>query len=440
MLRAQSRNICQTAVRNAGVAGKAKSQGFSKAASTSKRPAPKRITPTTLYKNWINTVHSSKLNANATQVSGIPTFSPVNMDPCMGNVAHFSDKQTKALRYLGSFKKGQFNELFTKPISLVRKDSTEQLWKKLSTTDSQRVIITGESGIGKTSLLAQMHSYAVEFDFVVVNISFPELFLNGRNDFFFDKNLKSYVQPMYLKTLIRKIMKANDQNLLNSIKLSKDYTFVKTTLKGTVNINLVKGKNSLFDLMNISINTNLRGEQFEGIISELFSQSKVPICFTVDNFSKMLTGAFSDYKDVNNKNIHLLELQVGKTIMDIVSNNQKLNNKKSCVILATSGVDKTNRTLPVALGKIPADPYMKRNLYEPKFVEILQNGKVEEFEVPKLSREEAKKLIQYYIDAKVVLNRDVESKTLDQLTDEKYFMSGSGNPRELLKSIVLTHK
>ncbi|CAB4254297.1 similar to Saccharomyces cerevisiae YGL129C RSM23 Mitochondrial ribosomal protein of the small subunit, has similarity to mammalian apoptosis mediator proteins [Maudiozyma barnettii] len=440
MLRIQSRNICQTVVKNAGVAGKGKSQGFSKAASTSKRPAPKRITPTTLYKNWVNTIHSSKLNRNATQVSGIPTFNPINMDSCINSVTHFSDKQTKALRYLGSFKKGQYNELFTKPISLIRKNSTEQLWKKLSTTGSQRVIITGESGIGKTSLLAQMHSCAVESDYIVVNISYPELFLNGRNDFFFDKNLKTYVQPMYLKSLIRKIIKANDENVLNSIKLSKDYNFVKTTLKGTDNINLSKGKNSLFDLLNVSINSNIRGEQFEGLINELFFQDKVPICFTVDNFSRMLTGAFSDYKDVNNKNIYLMELQMGKTIMDIVSNERKLNNKKSCVILAISGIDKTNRTLPVALGKIPADPYMKRNIYEPNFVDILQKGKVEEFEVPKLSREEAKKLIQYYIDAKIVLNRDVETKTLEQMTDEKYFMSGSGNPRELLKSIVLTHK
>ena len=440
MLRVQVRNICQTAVRNAGVAGKGKSQGFSKPTSSSGKAAPKRITSTTLYKNWPNTIHSSKLNGNAVQVPEIPFFNPINMENNIDSITYFNDKQSKALRHLGSFKKGQFNELFVRPISLIRKDSTDQLWKKVTTTNSQKVIITGESGIGKTSLLAQMHACAIESNYIVVNISFPNLFLNGRNDFFFDKKLKTYVQPMYLKKLIRKILKANDKSLLSSIKLSNDYNFVKTTLKGTDNVVLTSGKDSLFDLLSVSINANLRGEHFNGIINELYSQKKVPICFSVDNFSSMLTTAFSEYKDVNNKNIYLLELQMGKTIMDIVSGEQKLNNKDSFVLLATSGVDRTNRTLPVALGKIPADPYIKRDIYEPKFVEILQKGKVEEFEVPKLSREDAKSLIQYYIDAKVVLNRDIESKSLDELTDEKYFMSGSGNPRELLKSIVLTHK
>lgn len=438
MLRLPTRNICSTAVRNAGVAGKGKSQGFSKKTSGN-RPTAKRITSTTLYKNWPNTIHTTKLNSNATPVV-TPLFNPGNLDTTMNKVTNFSDKQTKTLRHLGSFKKGQFNELFTKPISLIREESTGKLLNLLKTAKNKKFILTGESGIGKTSLLAQIHAAAIESDSIVINISYPELFLNGRNDFFYDKNLKSYVQPMYLKKLIRKFLKANEKTLMSSIKLSNDYKFIKTTLKGTENTELKKGESSLFDLFSTSINANLRGEQFNAIITELYHQTKVPVCFTVDNFSRMLTGAFSEYKDANNKNIHLLELQLGKTIMDIVSGDIKMNNDKSSVLLATSGVDRTNRTLPVALGKIPADPYMKRYLYEPKFVEILQKGKIQEFEVPKLTKEDTKKLIQYYLDANVVLRREAENKSVDQLFEEKYFLSGNGNPRELLKSLVLSHK
>ena len=439
MLRVQSRGICSSAIRQAGVAGKGKSQGFSKT-TTGNRPAPKRITPTTLYKNWPNTVHTAKLNHNAQAVVDVPLFNPSNLKSCIDNVTYFNGKQTKALRHLGSFKKGQFNELFVKPISLVRQGSTQKLLKQLASKDSPRVIITGEPGVGKTSLLAQMHACAVEDNQIVVNISYPELFLNGRNDFFFDKELKAYVQPMYLKNLIRKISKANDKALLESVKLSKNYKYIKTTLKGTEDITFKKGENTLHDLLSASINANLRGYQFKDIINELYSQKNTPVLFTVDNFSRMLTGAFTAYKNSNNEPIHLLELQIGKTVMDLASGDIKLNNDKSRVLLAISGVDRTNRTLPVALGKIPADPYIERHIYEPKFVEILQKGKVAEFEVPKLSKEDAKSLIQYYIDAKVVSHKDIESKTLEQLTEEKYFLSGNGNPRELIKSLVLTHK
>lgn len=439
MLRIQSRSICSSAIRQAGVAGKGKSQGFAKT-TTGNRPAPKRITPTTLYKNWPNTVHTAKLNKNAETVVDVPLFNPGNLNACVNNVTYFNGKQTKALRHLGSFKKGQFNELFAKPISLVRQGSTQKLLEELASEASPRIIITGEPGIGKSSLLAQMHACAVEDNQIVVNISYPELFLNGQSDFFLDKESKTYVQPMYLKTLIRKITKANDKAILESVKLSKDYKYIKTTLKGTEEISFKKGDNSLFDLLSASINANLRGTQFNDIITELYSQKKVPVLFSVDNFSRMLTGAFTAYRNSSNEPVHLLELQLGKTIMDLASGDIKLNNNKSRVLFAISGVDRTNRTLPVALGKIPADPYIKRHIYEPKFVEILQKGNVKEFEVPKLSKEDAKSLIQYYIDAKVVTKKEIETKTLDQLTEEKYFLSGNGNPRELLKSLVLTHK
>ena len=79
------------------------------------------------------------------------------------------------------------------------------------------------------------------------------------------------------------------------------------------------------------------------------------MCFTVDNFSRLLNYPLSAYRDTNNEPIHVLDLQLGRIIMDIVGGAIPLNNNKSHVLLAVSGVDKTNRTLPVALGKLPED-------------------------------------------------------------------------------------
>ena len=434
MLKLQSRFFSSSIVRTASQKGK--SSSFSRK-SADYKPTKRRITANTHYKNWSNTVHTARLNSTAPSIS-LPTFSAANLKD--ENVTLFSGSQMKSLRHLGSFKKNQFNELFRQPVSLIRKDATEELAQLLKETPKGKFIITGEPGVGKSTLLTQMQALAVDSNQIIVNISYPELFLNGRNDFMFDEKLGLYTQPMYLKKLIRKILKANNPELLKAIKLSKNYKFSKTTLKGTQSLVFHQGTQSLYDLLASSTNANLRGEHFQAIIDELYNQKDIPVCFTVDNFSRLLNYPLSAYRDTNNEPIHVLDLQLGRIIMDIVGGAIPLNNNKSHVLLAVSGVDKTNRTLPVALGKLPEDKYISQYHYEPRFAEILKKGQVREFTVAKLSKDEVRKLIEFYLEAGIVLGREANGKTLEQLTDEKYFISGNGNPRELLKSLVLTHR
>ena len=73
-------------------------------------------------------------------------------------------------------------------------------------------------------------------------------------------------------------------------------------------------------------------------------------------------------------------------------------------------------------------------------MKLLQKGNVTEFEVPKLNKQEVNELIEYYKKSNVLLDKDVTGKKWDNLVDEKYFISGNGNPRELLRSLVLSHR
>ena len=190
-------------------------------------------------------------------------------------------------------------------------------------------------------------------------------------------------------------------------------------------------------MLNIKAPSRNRGAVFDALIKELTTQTKIPVYFTVDNFSHLLTTPFTAYKDTSNKNIHLLKFQIGQSIFDLVSGDLKFAAKNSCVVLATSGSDRTNRTLPIGLNKLPHDPYLTRYHYEPLLAEKLLKGKCEEFEVAKLSKIEVAKLIEFYQKAGILLEKDLQNKSLEQLTEEKYFLSGNGNPRELLKSIAL---
>ncbi|CCD26651.1 mitochondrial 37S ribosomal protein mS29 NDAI_0I00820 [Naumovozyma dairenensis CBS 421] len=449
MINTQIRKLSVTAIAKAGPPPKGKAQGFSRkttgsssGSSNSKRPAPKRIGSGTLYKKWIDTIHTAGFNKNAEAVE-LPIFQTKKLDSYLNTVVSYSNDQYKALTHLGAFKKNQYNELFPKPISLIRKDSTEKFINLLKESKDRKYILTGEPGVGKSVLLSQVQASAVDNNIISVHISYPELFLNGSNSYFYEESSNLYIQPMYLKKLIRKILKGNDPKLFQSLKLKNSYKLSNASPKDALSrpfVTLHPAKNSLFDLLNLKTQPRHLGEQFSAIISELTLQDTTPIYFTVDNFSRILTGAFSNYRNVENKQIYLLDLQLGKIIMDIVSGTVSFANPKSAVILSISGVDRTNRTLPIALNKLPHDPYITRYHYEPKFAELLQKGGVKEFQVSKLNKDEVRILLDFYLKSKIVLNRDVDNKSLEELTDEKYFLSGNGNPRELLKSVVLQHR
>lgn len=442
MLRTQTRLLTTSAAKYAAAkpAAKGKAQGFSKASSGYVKPTSKRITSATLYKNWVDTMHTAKLNKNAKEVD-LPVFKPSKLDESLDRMNNFSPTQLKHLHHLGSFKKNQFRELFVQPSSLIRKDSLGKLISQMDASNSsKRIIVTGEPGVGKSTLLAQLHAYATESNYVVVNIPYPELFLNGRNDFFWDEKSNLYVQPMYLKKILSKIVKGNDEKMLSSIKLQKDYKFAFTTLSGTKDVELKKGENNILDLLNSKVNANMRGLQFMNFIEEIYAQKAVPILFTVDNFSRILTRSFTDYRDTENRLIPTLKFQIADIIMKIASGAIKFNNSKSGFVAAISGVDRTNRTLPVGLNKIEEDVYIKKYHYDPVYANLLKQGNVEEFELSKMSKDEVKLLIDFYSDCDIIPTKELQNKSLDQLANEKYFVSGNGNPRELLKSITLAYR
>lgn len=441
MLRSSTRKFSTGSLLKAAAPARGRAQGFSQKKGGSSTVTRKRVTPGSLYKNWADTVHTARLNSNAVDLN-LPVMDVKNLSESYNKVTFFSDNSYKALHNLGSFKKSQHNELFSKPVSLVR-ESTGAFLDKLKNESNKKFIITGEPGVGKSSLLAQVHSYGAETNMVVVNISYPEMFLNGRNDFLFDEKLNLYTQPMYTKQLIRKIRKSNKPEILSKIKLSKDYKFSSSNPKDigqNATINLKKDQHTLLDLVSLKTTNKAIGTQFAVIMEELTTQEHTGTIFTIDNFSKFLTKSFTDYRNTQNKQIFSLQFQLGKMIMDIISGAIKFKSSNSAFVAAISGVDRTNKTLPVGLGKIEEDLYVTRYHYEKIFSDILKKGKIQEFEVPKLSKEEVRSLLEYYRDSQILSGRDLECAEFDKLVDEKYFVSGNGNPRELLKSVSLSYR
>ncbi|CEP62466.1 mitochondrial 37S ribosomal protein mS29 LALA0_S05e06282g [Lachancea lanzarotensis] len=437
MLRTGVRSLSSSCARLAAPS-RGKVQGFAKK-TTSGKTSTKKVGAGSLYKPWQETVATANFNKNAVSAE-TAIFKPLEVSKNVDQIVSFSNSQYKSLFINGSFKQNQFNELFPHPISLVRRSTTLNLFEKLTNNSKStaKYILTGESGVGKSALLAQVNALACDLDAVVINVSHPQLFMNGTSDFFHDGS--TYVQPMYLKNLLTKILKANDKKLLSSIFLASSYKFVNADPRDAANrkfIQLNANENTLLDLLSMKTTPRSRGEVFRTFISELSRQESVPVFFCVDNFSRILSEPYTAYKSTENKNIHVLELQLGKTIMDIVSGDINFANKSSSVILATSGSDRTNRTLPVGLQKLPHDPYIGKKHYDHALSSLLIKGELKEFPVEKLTKEEVRKLIDFYSKSEIVLSKDTDSQDVEKLVDEKYILSGNGNPKELLRSLVL---
>ncbi|SCU98077.1 LADA_0H10440g1_1 [Lachancea dasiensis] len=436
MLRIGVRSLSTSCARYAAPA-RGKAQGFAKKVSSGKTSA-KKVSAGSLYKPWQQTVATANFNKNSIPTE-LTVFKPTNLSQSLNEIVAFSNSQYKSLFVLGSFKQNQFNELFSRPVSLVRNKTTKKLFDQLEGTQTvQKIVLTGESGVGKSMLLAQAHALACDRKAIVVNVSYPELFMNGTSDFFHDGT--AYVQPMYLKQLLTKIVKGNDSSVLSSIPLANSYKFANADPKDAASRKFIQvnaGKSTLLDLLSVKTTPRNRGELFRALITELEQQKKAPVFFTVDNFSRILSEPYTAYKSVQNERIHVLELQLGKIIMDIVGGNISFKNPLSSIILATSGADKTNKTLPVGLNKLPHDPYISKKHYDSQLASLLLKGGVQEFHVEKLTKEEVRKLLDFYIKSEIVLSKDTESMNVDQLVDEKYFLSGNGNPKEVLKSLVL---
>lgn len=406
------------------------------------RTPSKKISKSSFYKNWFDTIKSGRFNSNTTDKGVLlPKFDVDKLDSLKGKLTTYTDHQSECLQRLGSFRPNQFRELFPTPMSLVRESTILRLVHKLTDLDSneRKFVLTGEPGVGKSTTLAQLQAWALDKKYLLISLSYPRLIMDGLNDFQYNEISKLYEQPMFLKKHIGSIKNANDPKILKSIVLQNDYSFTKTDLTETNIIDLHKDKNTLFDLLSVKPNANLLGTQYEGIMTEIYSQREIPILYTVDNFSYILTNSYTKYCDTEGKSIPALRFQIVDKFMKLISGQTKLVNPLSAIITSISGDDRTNHTLPVALGKKPLDPYITQPYLDQEYVKLLQMGSVKEFPIEKFHKDEVAALMEYCTKLQLPLSRDT-GKTIDEIVNEKYFISGNGNCREIFKSMALNYR
>jgi len=218
-----------------------------------------------------------RLNKNAPQIPTDSISVPVGTADTLpqlrsADLVMWPGEVQAQLHHLGSFKPDQQHELFKEYVSLIRGE-TRKLWDKFL-APGKSVVLTGDGGVGKSSLLAQAHAAAKLQHWGVIHITRASDLLDGSTDAIFNEKTKLWEQPMYMARLGKKTLKGN-----RDLELNKD----------------VKNVRTLQDLL------------------RAFGEQKVLV--TVDNLNAISQQVYAKNTDRDNNPIYHADLEVVNTLL-----------------------------------------------------------------------------------------------------------------------------
>ncbi|OWB69390.1 hypothetical protein B5S30_g4798 [[Candida] boidinii] len=391
------------------------------------------------------------------------SINSINNELNHNKIFKYSESILKKLYISGSFVSNQYNELYSKPITLLRELETNKILEFFNSTlnnqsKENRLILTGESGSGKSTLITQFQSLVLENEnSILLPLTNTESLVNGKFDFKLNQESNLYDQQRISKVLLRKFKNLNEDNL-KKIKLSNDYTpklESPTSTSSSASNGLPifkKGESSLFELIEYSLKNSSKINNtlvFVKTIEELTIQSNFNVYLTIDNFNALTQFSMTKYRDTKNRFIYFQNFQIIKTLTDLISG--ELSFQKGGVLLSTSGLYKNNDTIKVAVNEIEPNHYSKFNEWDKNFTNKLnsnnglQNLKISNFNLPQIKSlmNEFFKLNlihnEYNLNENLInLNNDNEL-FLNKFSEKKYIISGNGNPRSLIKSCVFSY-
>lgn len=354
----------------------------------------------------------------------------------VGQAVKFSRQSLGLLGRLGSLTRDNHSELVGEPM-LITKPELVELKAVIdaglrSPSSENQALITGGDGIGKSTLLAQAEVLIKSSpNHIIIPIKNSEMLVNGRKDYLYSKELDIFQQPMLVKALLKRMIGSNAA-ALKSIKLTGSYAFQNNTRAQTV-VNFAEN-NTLYDLASFHPHQRHAGDVFDALIKELTVQTQCPVFLTVDDFNTLPAYASTVYRNFDNTPLHVSKLQLPLTIFKLINGDLKF--KKGGVILATSRERfYRSETLHTIIGKKPFNPYFDKKKFDKPLYDLLKSHNLKIIESSLLTRDNVGELVKKFkqFDA---FNSEDASKPAERLTEEKFKLSGNGNPKQLLKSIV----
>ncbi|KAI0080230.1 hypothetical protein K474DRAFT_1658226 [Panus rudis PR-1116 ss-1] len=369
--------------------------------------------------------------AGKTESLDLPVFRPDHLteERALGKAFSFPADDKAPIKIFGLPKNLSLEyKILSKPSTVVRDVSLTAFDKldaaSMSSSQENRIVLTGSSGVGKSIVLLQAVHYCLARDWIALYLPRAYRLLDSSTPYVYDPRTRTYVQPEFSYQLLMRFQTVNSSKL-DEVKTSEEFPIPE---KGS----LPKGS-SLNELVNLGLQDHLLAPSvFAELLTELSKQDKYPVLLAIDDI-QALYNRTTGYRNPRFEAIKPYHIHIPRLLLEFSSGKRQL--RRGAVLGAISEGRKhfpLEVELREALG-IPHDrptgPYVKRTQEMVEYSQGLQNLAVPE----KLSVEEAASIFELW-------NAD---KALHSAPDDELFMTkyseASGNARAFVwKGLLAT--
>ncbi|KAF9576385.1 37S ribosomal protein S23 mitochondrial [Mortierella alpina] len=300
-----------------------------------------------------------------------------------------------------------------KPAALVVRDVTvsflNTIDKAMQTSSADtRIVLTGDSGAGKSAMLLQTVSHCLSSGWVVIYVPKASTWMNSSYAYNKVPSTATFVQPSLASALAGQI------NSVNKDALSK----IVTSEKAKVGRHEVEKGTTLSALLQMGIKDQLAAQDvLEVFMNEMGAQKEIPTLIAVDEINSFYRP--TQYLSQDGKELDPDHLKLPKLFLNYISGKSSLDH--GAVVGATSDSLLINKSeiLEVALGVKEVSPYKSLSQTIAPWTQGLTK-----FEVPNYTRQEAKGVFDYYKKGNVFYDAPSEALFLNK------FITSNGNPRK----------
>ncbi|GAA6000998.1 mitochondrial 37S ribosomal protein mS29 RSM23 [Rhodotorula paludigena] len=322
----------------------------------------------------------------------------------------------------------------TRPATVVRQttlDLTARLDKasKASSRDA-RFILTGDKGVGKSSLLLQAASFAQSNKWIVLYIPSAAPLVNSSTPHNYSSTRALFEQPLLASSLLSKFTAAN-KAAFKAVKTQKEWTFGDKKVAASKSLEeLAKAAGG---------DEKLSTAVFEAVFAELEGQKNFPVLLAIDDAQSLF--ATSKYIDPTYQALETFSLVIPRMLLELVSGQRSFS--RGSVAIAPSSLSPLSSpamtdflaspSTAVSRTQALASAYDRSRVPSfPTYSAILEAG-LERFAVPeRLDRAEAVGIV----------NLLKGWRGTRQVVDDKAFLeklvAADGNPREFTRALTQT--
>ncbi|KAF9580511.1 37S ribosomal protein S23 mitochondrial [Lunasporangiospora selenospora] len=305
----------------------------------------------------------------------------------------------------------QFNLI--KPAALAIREPTVSLLEKVDNamktpSAETRIVLTGNTGSGKSALLLQTVSHCLSAGWVVIYVPRASTWMDSSSAYSKVPGSAMFVQPSLASTLAGQIINTN-RSVLTNLVTSADVRVGRH--------DVAKGA-PLLEFLEIGVKDPFAAQDvMEVFLNEIGAQKEIPTLLAVDEINNFFRP--TQYLSHEGKEIDPDQLKLPNLFLNYISGKKSLNH--GAVLTATSDhmLEKKSEVLEAALGLKQASPYKQF----PQNLASWTQG-LTKFEVPNYTRQEAKSIFDYYKKGNVLFDVPSEKLFLSK------FIASDGNPRK----------